>query len=55
MVFCGSICAPNDEDDEDLATELADRVLVNMIDHFLPRRQYRGTGGWAWSMQMYRR
>ena len=42
---------PRDEREEDLATLLAYRGMVNMIDNFLPRRQYRGAGGWTWSMQ----
>ena len=36
---------------KDLATALADRGLVKMTDHFLPRRRYRGAGGWMCSMQ----
>ena len=32
---------PRDKCEEDLATALADRGLVNMIDNFLPRRRYR--------------
>ena len=30
---------------------LSHRVLVNMTDHFLPRKLYRGAGIWTWSMQ----
>ena len=37
--------------DEYLVTLLADQGLVNMTDYLLPRRQYRGAGGWTWSMQ----
>ena len=42
---------PHDEREEDLATALADLGLVNMTDHFLPRRQYQGARGWTWIMQ----
>ena len=35
---------PHDEREEDLVTALSDRGLVIMIDHFLPRRRYQGTG-----------
>ena len=42
---------PREKLEEDLATVLADRVLVNMKEHFLPRRRYRGADVWVWSMQ----
>ena len=42
---------PGDERKEDLATELVDQGLVNMKDHFFPRRHYRRAGIWIWSMQ----
>ena len=42
---------PCDEREEDLETALADRGLVNIIDHFLSQRRYWGAGGWAWIMQ----
>ena len=29
---------------------LVDWGLVNIIDYFLPRRQYQGEGGWTWCM-----
>ena len=41
---------PCEKHEEDLATALADQGLVNMTGHFLPRRQYRGAGGWTWIM-----
>ena len=46
---------PRDKPEEDLATALSDRGLVNMTDHFLTRRQYRGAGGWTWIMHRDRR
>ena len=42
---------PRDEREEDLTTAISDRGLVNMTDHFLTRRQYRGVGGWTWIIQ----
>ena len=42
---------PQDKQEEDTETALADRGLLNMADHFLPRRRYRGVGGWKWSTQ----
>ena len=33
---------PCDKHEEELATALVDRGLVNMTDHFLPRRKYQG-------------
>ena len=42
---------PRDKREDDLVTALVDQGLVNMTDHFLPRRQYRGAGGWMWNMQ----
>ena len=37
--------------EEDLATALADRGLVDMTAHFIPRRSYRGAVSWAWRMR----
>ena len=55
MILMGYLNArlgnPRDEHEGDLATALADQGLVNMTDYLLPRRQYRGAGGWTWSMQ----
>ena len=55
MVLMGDLNArpgdPHDKREEDLATALADRDLVNMTDYFLPRRRYRGESRWTWSMQ----
>ena len=55
MILMGDLNArlgdPCDEREEDLATALADRGLVNMTDHLFPRRNYRGSGSWAWSTQ----
>ena len=42
---------PHDEYEEDLVTALADQGLVNMTEHFLPRRRYWVAGRWKWSMQ----
>ena len=40
----------HDECEEDLVTVLADQVLVNMTENFLPKRRYQGTGVSMWSM-----
>ena len=42
---------PCDKREKDLETVLADRGLVSITDHFMPRRRYRGAGIWSWSMQ----
>ena len=42
---------PRDKREEYLSTALADRGLVNLTDHLLIRRRYRGVGGWTWIMQ----
>ena len=42
---------PRDEHKEDPETPLADRGLVSMTDHFMPRQRYRRAGSWTWSMQ----
>ena len=39
---------PSDKREEDLATDLLDRGLVNMTDHFIPQKWYRGSGSWKW-------
>ena len=41
---------PRDGHEEDLVTALVDKGLVNMKDHFFPRRRYWGEGIWMWSM-----
>ena len=46
--YLGDSCC---EREEDLMTALVDRVLVNMIYHFMPQRQYRGVCRWIWIMQ----
>ena len=55
MILMGDLNArlgdPCDKHEEELATALVDRGLVNMTDHFLPRRKYQGAGSWAWSLQ----
>ena len=55
MILMGDLNArlgyPPDEREEDLATALVDRGLVNMTDHFMPGRWYRVVGIWTWYMQ----
>ena len=46
---------PCDKHEEDLVTALSDQGMVNMTEYFLPRRQYRGAGGWKWIMQRDKR
>ena len=46
---------PRDKREEDLETALMDQGLVNMTDHFLTRRRYRGAGSWVWTMPRDRR
>ena len=41
---------PYEKCEEDLATALVYRGLVNITDHFLPRQRYRGAGSWMWCM-----
>ena len=36
-----------DKREEELAMAMADRGLVNMIDHFTPWRRYMGAGSWT--------
>ena len=38
---------PRDKREEDLATALVDRGMVNITDRFMPQRQYRGSGSWT--------
>ena len=38
---------PRDKLEEELATALVDRDLVNMIDHFMTRQWCRGAGIWT--------
>ena len=40
-----------DKHEEDLATSLVDRGLVNMTGHFMPRRRHRVAVRWTGSMQ----
>ena len=48
MIMMGDVDArlgvPRDKYDEDLATMLVYRGLVNITDRFLPRKKYRGSG-----------
>ena len=39
-----SLRYPRDKREEDLLMAFPDRGLVDMIDHFLPQRRYRGDG-----------
>ena len=59
MILMGDLKArlgdPRGEREEDLVMALADQGLVNITDHFLPRRKYRGAGGCPWIMQRDRR
>ena len=52
MILMGGLSVrlgnPRDKREEDLLAALVYRGLVNMTDHFLPRRQYRGAGSWKW-------
>ena len=40
---------------EELSMVVADCGLVDMIYHFISRRQYRGDGLWTWRMRRYDR
>ena len=42
---------PRDERKEEFPTELEDRGLVSMTDHFMPQWRYRGAVSWTWIMQ----
>ena len=42
---------PQDAMEKELVTELANIGLVDMTDHFMPRRRYRGAGSWTWKMR----
>ena len=37
-----------DKHEEDLAMVLVDKGLVNMTDHFMPKRRCSGAGSWTW-------
>ena len=55
MILMGDLHAqlrdPRDKREEDLVMALVDRCLVNMTDHFMTQKRYRGSGIWTWCMQ----
>ena len=44
---------PRDQCKEYLVTAITNYGIVDQTLHFIPRRRYRGKGGWSWRMWRY--